>query len=205
MTYKEITKELFCEECDHVELLEATYGLSQVIMDTAILLPDLAKEAFLFSQTASVREKDRRAKEIVTEYSTRICIDIGGKSLTQVGEMVGRMFILWGWNVLGFKVSNTLVKELTNEYQQQDLSVRLAMVAADTILNRRLSRPVVACLGVIVNKPLRQLYQQLLHMISQDNQLRTESVSSTEVNFIDNFLQSAFDQGIASAISQYWD
>src|SRR5262245_35057912 len=65
-----------------------------------------------------------------------------------VGEMVAKIFVLWGWNFLGVKVSDAIATELSTEYKNQELSSRLAMVAADTIFKRKLSRSVIACLGI---------------------------------------------------------
>ncbi len=64
--------------------------------------------------------------------------------------MVGKIFVLWGWKFLGEKVSRTLEKEMSAEYKSQEFSSRLAMVAADTIFKRKMSRSVIACLGLMV-------------------------------------------------------
>lgn len=56
---------------------------------------------------------------------------------------------------------------MLGEYKRQELSVRLAMVAADTMVRRKLSRSMIACLGIMVNHTLRQLSQQVLALIEK--------------------------------------
>jgi len=46
----------------------AKFGLSPLVQTTADYLPDLAKEAFLNAQQASLSEKDRHAKALVKKY-----------------------------------------------------------------------------------------------------------------------------------------
>ena len=44
-----------------------------------------------------------RAKAIVKRYAKNISMDLQGHALLEVGQMVGKIFILWGWNILGGK------------------------------------------------------------------------------------------------------
>lgn len=46
-------------------------------------------------------------------------MDVAGKALSSVGEMVGKVFVLWGWKYLGEKVSATLEKEMSAEFRSQ--------------------------------------------------------------------------------------
>ena len=178
-----------------------------VVERTSALLPDLAKEAFLFSQIESLQVRDHHAKELVYQYATTINMDISGEALEQVGEMVGRIFILWGWNFLGVKVSNSLLHEMREEYKNQDLTVRLTMIVADTILKRKLSRSVIACLGVLVNRPLRRLSEQLLSMVEQDTPIHVDGLELSSDNseeFTHAFMDFAFSSSISAAINHYW-
>jgi len=206
VTFKKTSLQLYCEECDRTTLMELKLNLGALIERTASLLPDLAKEAFLFSQIECLQERDKRAKEIVLQYASNISMDVSGKALNEVGEMVGRIFVLWGWNYLGLKVCDSLVREMKEEYNSQELSVRLAMIAADTILKRKLSRAVIACLGVMVNKPLRRLSEQLLTMVEQNKEIdvRNFDLTGASEEFTEHFMQLAFESGIAVAIDQFW-
>jgi len=122
--------------------------------------------------------------------------------------MVGKIFILWGWNFLGNKISDSLIKEMSTEYKKQELTVRLAMVAADTILRNKLSRSVIACLGIMVNKPLRQLSQQLLELIDKNIPIDAKafnlSVDDSQ-QFSSKFMQMTFERGIDEAIDKFWN
>src|SRR4051812_47276538 len=108
--------------------------------------------------------------------------------------MVAKIFVLWGWNFLGKKVSGAIEEEMSAEYKNQELSSRLAMVAADTIFKRKLSRSVIACLGIMVeclniiiivhnlifsfgkkvNRPLRRLSKQLVAVLEQKAEVTFE-------------------------------
>lgn len=66
-----------------------------------------------------VKTQDSRAKAIVKEYANKISMDVAGKALSSVGEMVGKVFVLWGWKYLGEKVSATLEKEMSAEFRSQ--------------------------------------------------------------------------------------
>jgi hypothetical protein len=66
-----------------------------------------------------VETQDSRAKAIVKEYANKISMDVAGKALSSVGEMVGKVFVLWGWKYLGEKVSATLEKEMSAEFRSQ--------------------------------------------------------------------------------------
>jgi ribosomal protein S27E len=206
--FSRATNTLVCDACQHAEVMVPHLGLSQLIETTSVLLPDLAKEAFLFAQVESLQERDRRAMELVKQYAANISMDVAGKSLTDIGEMVGRIFILWGWNFLGFKVSSCLMHEMREEYKNQELGVRLAMIAADTILKRKLSRSVIACLGLLVNRPLRQLSEQLLVLIENTDRIDAtqfqlpENAASEQL--ADRFMQVAFEHGYMRAIDTFW-
>jgi len=209
VTFKNATSQLFCDECNFREKMSSHFGLGALIDQTAELLPDLAKEAFLSSQQVSLQEKDKRAKVIVKQLCKEIAIDVSGKALNQIGEMVGKIFILWGWNFLGNKISGSLIKEMSTEYKKQELTVRLAMVAADTILRHKLSRSVIACLGIMVNKPLRQLSQQLLELIDKNIPIDAKafnlSVDADSQQFSSKFMQMTFERGIDDAIDKFWN
>mmetsp|Transcript_23475 Transcript_23475/g.40131 ORF Transcript_23475/g.40131 Transcript_23475/m.40131 type:complete len:421 (-) Transcript_23475:16-1278(-) len=205
--FRKKANKLLCESCQHVEVITPRFNLGGVVERTTILLPQLAKEVFLFSQVECLQQRDIHAKELVHQYATSINMDVSGEALEHVGEMVGRIFVLWGWNFLGLKVKNSLVHEMKEEYKGQDLSVRLAMVAADTILKRKLSRSVIACLGVLVNRPLRELSEQLLSMVERESSICVEefdlSTDSPE-QFTQKFMDYALEFGISNALNQYW-
>ena len=212
VTFKKKTNELVCDECNKtfaMSLSSRKYSnLDKVVELTTKLLPDLAKEAFLFSQQNSFQEKDKHAKEIIKHFSSTITITVSGKALSQVGEMVSKIFILWGWNFLGKKVSNTLVAGMREEYNNQDLSSRLAMVAADTLFKRKLSRSVIACLGLLVNRPLRRLSQKLLSVIEKMDTIDVQHVKfqgGIREDFADQFMKKAFESGIEAAIEAFWE
>jgi len=209
--FKKTSLKIFCDDCEKVTLVRSTYGLDALIQQTTSLLPDLAKEAFLSAQRVSYKQKNERAKDVVKYYSSKIRMDIHGIALKDVGIMVAKIFILWGWNLLGGKVSQSLVREMTLEYKGQEFFLRIAMVIADTILHRQLSRSVIACLGVTVNRPLRQLYSLLLAMVEKhepiDIEMATKMIKSVEGNqdFADEFIKKVFELGTEETIELYWE
>lgn len=205
--FKKSTNQLFCEDCGVVTVMTPTLGLEKVVDETSRILPDLAKEAFLSAQEVSFAIKDSRAKAIVKEYANKISMDVAGKALSSVGEMVGKVFVLWGWKYLGEKVSATLEKEMSAEFRSQELTSRLAMVAADTISKRKLSRSVIACLGLMVNRPLRKLSKQLLSVVEAHDSVKFEELEfspTKSASFPDKFVQYALAHGIDAAIDNFW-
>mmetsp|Transcript_31065 Transcript_31065/g.42721 ORF Transcript_31065/g.42721 Transcript_31065/m.42721 type:complete len:242 (-) Transcript_31065:54-779(-) len=208
VTYKRAWRQIICDDCEAIVEMNDSFGLDRLVQETFLLLPDLAKEAFLFCQTISMELKDLRAKEIVKYYSANIAMDIRGHALMEVGEMVGKIFVLWGWNILGSKVRTVLLEEMQSEYSSQDLVVRVAMIIADTILQRKLSRSLIACLGVIVNRPLRQLYQQLISLVEKGEPLNRDQIALNDSNsqeFADRFIKVVFEVGTDQAIEMLWD
>jgi len=209
VTFRKKTNQLYCEECEHECTMSRHLNLDRVIACTTHLLPELAKEAFLFSQIECLQERDRHAKELVFQCATSINMDVSGEALEEVGQMVAKIFILWGWNYLGTSVSESLVREMKEDFRGQDLTVRLVMVATDTILRRKLSRSVIACLGVLVNRPLRDLSEQLLSMVEEDLP-HSPSVESSELSqerteqFTERFMKVALESGIYAALDRYW-
>jgi hypothetical protein len=132
---------------------------------------------------------------------------VSGNAVGRIGEMVARIFVLWGYNFLGNRVSNALVAEMSKEYKLQDLPIRLAMIAADTLLKRKLSRSVIACVGIMVNKPLRHLSAQLLQLIEKQGAFDPKSIQFENLDsetFLDRFMKTAFERDLNSAIDQYW-
>jgi len=128
--------------------------------------------------------------------------------VAEIGQMVGRVFVLWGYGESGQRVSNALVSEMTKEYQHQELAVRVAMIAADALLKRKLSRSMIGCIGIMVNKPLRQLSIQLLSLINNNGEFDAKSLRLEELQserFLEKFMKACFDKDIASAVDLYWD
>ncbi len=132
---------------------------------------------------------------------------MSGNAVSRVGEMVARIFVLWGYHFLGNRVSNALVTEMSKEYKLQDLSVRLAMIAADTLLRRKLSRSVIACVGIMVNKPLRHLSSQLLQLIEQQGAFDPKTLHFEDLDsekFLERFMKTVFERDLDTAIDLYW-
>ncbi len=77
VTYKKSTNQLFCDSCGNVDVMTANYGLEAVVEETARLLPDLAKEAFLSAQETSFRLKVRKSpkpKKLLRKLSSEFCV-----------------------------------------------------------------------------------------------------------------------------------
>ena len=66
------TKALMCEACGATSTITRHFGLPALIDATAGFLPDLAKEAFLNAQEASLAEKDKHAKALVKQCAREI-------------------------------------------------------------------------------------------------------------------------------------
>lgn len=121
--------------------------------------------------------------------------------------MIVRIFLLWGYNFLGKKVSTALLQEMNQEYLGQQLTMRLVMVAADAILKRKLSHSVIACLGITINKTLRLMSAQLVRFLETSGgkvdpalfQLASEPPPD-----YDRFMKVAFERSLDAAIDAFW-
>ena len=120
--------------------------------------------------------------------------------------MIVRIFLLWGYNFLGKKVSTVLLQEMNQEYLGQQLTIRLVMVAADAILKRKLSHSVIACLGITVNKPLRQMSAQLVRFLEGSGTIDPAlfQLTSEPPPDWDRFMKAAFERGLDAAIDMFW-
>lgn len=66
------TKVLMCEACGSSSTMTRHFGLPALIDATAGFLPDLAREAFLNAQEASLVERDKHAKLLVKQCAREI-------------------------------------------------------------------------------------------------------------------------------------
>jgi hypothetical protein len=78
--------------------------MEKLIEHTSELLPELAKDAFMYSQTASLIEKDNRAKDIVIHTTKDISLDMSGEFIKKVAGMCAKLFVVWGWPLTAGKL-----------------------------------------------------------------------------------------------------
>jgi hypothetical protein len=71
--------------------------LEPIVKHTVLSLPELAKDAFMYSQTASIKEKDLRAKQNVISVTKNISMDVSGDFIKKLAMMCAKLFVIWGW------------------------------------------------------------------------------------------------------------
>lgn len=120
--------------------------------------------------------------------------------------MIVRIFLLWGYNFLGKKVSTAVLQEMNQEYLGQQFSLRLLMIAADTMLKHKLSRSAIACLAITINKPLRQMSAQLVKFLEGNGVIDPAlfQLTNEPPPDYDKFMKIAFERGMDAAIDAFW-
>lgn len=208
--YDEETKELECSDCGYTCVQKPTHGMKKLINHTCDILPELAKDAFMYSQTASVAEKDRRAKAIVKQFCQQITLDSGGEFIKKIAEMCAKLFIIWGWPLTAdtFRESlATLQKEYINQLKFRE---RLTALALDKMLGSRLSRAFTGVIGLIMNRGMKRLNEQLIDKAVKgelENVKMDDFMQESDLNedFIKLFFETAITEGIENALEKFWD
>lgn len=133
MFYDEETKELECNDCGFTIIQEKTYGMQELIQHTCELLPELAKDAFMYSQTASITEKDNRAKQIVVKTCKEVTLDTSGGFIKKVAEMCAKLFVVWGWPLTAGTFKEGLASLQSEYISKLKFQERLAAAAVDKV------------------------------------------------------------------------
>ncbi|KAG2393076.1 hypothetical protein C9374_009653 [Naegleria lovaniensis] len=208
--YDEETKQLECSDCGFNCILKESYGMKKLINHTCELLPELARDAFMYSQIASMAEKDRRAKEIVIEYTKEITIDAKGTFIKKIAEMCAKLFVIWGWPLTGDTFKNGL-SDMQREYMSQlNFKERYAAVAVDKLFGSRLSKAFSGVIGLTMNRGMKKLNQQLIEKCAK-GELKDMKMddfikeSDLTEDFIKFFFETAITQGVETALDKLWD
>lgn len=208
--YDEETKELECSECGFTCKQDKSYGLKSLIKQTCELLPELAKDAFMFSQTASVGEKDKRSKYIVKQMSHGMSMDASGSFIKKVAEMCAKLFVIWGWPLTAETFRDGLAQMQKEYVHQLKFRERLAVAAVDKVLGSRLSRAFTGIIGITMNRGMKKLNEELIEQCAKgklENVKMEDFMGEADLNedLIRLFFQSAVTEGIDTAIDKYWD
>lgn len=167
--YDEETRELECSDCGFTCVQESTYGMKKLIEDTCDLLPELAKDAFMYSQTASIAEKDRRAKNIVKKHTQQISLDSSGAFIKKVAEMCAKLFVIWGWPLTADTFRDGLAAMQKEYISQLRFGERMAAATLDKLLGSRLSRAFAGIIGITMNRGMKRLNENLIEHCAHGN------------------------------------
>jgi len=208
--FDEETKELECCSCAAKMTVGSTYGLDVLIQKTCELLPELVKDAFMFSQTASLQEKDLRAKSVVLETARNVSLDMSGDFLLKVSEMCAKLFICWGWPLTAKQFQQslaTLQAEYVNKLRFQD---RFAAKAIDQLLGHRLSKAFAGFIGYSMNRGMKKLNENLMIGCSKGNLDGIQlddffSEADLDEEVVQLFFEAAIVEGIEKALDKMWD
>lgn len=208
----EETKELECTECGLFTKLEPSFGLDQIIQHTVSILPELAKDAFLYSQTASITEKDKRAKSVVKTLIKNLNMDLKGNFIKKIAEMCAKLLVIWGWPLTADTFQEGLA-DIQKEYLQRlKFQERMAASLIDKVLGSFLSRSMAALVGLVMNKGMKKLNVSLIENASKgmdklnmDN-FKQDFFEDNDVSelLITMFIQTAIFKGLDIAIDKYW-
>jgi len=208
--YDEETKELECSDCGFTCIQKEDYGMKKLINKTCELLPELAKDAFMFSQQASVGEKDRRALDIVKQCTSEISLDTSGTFIKKVAEMCAKLFVVWGWPLTADTFKDSLASMQKEYVSQLKLQERLAVVAVDKLLGSRLSKAFSAVIGLTMNRGMKKLNEQLIEKCAKGELQEVKmddfmQESDTNEEFIKYFFECAITEGVEPALEKFWD
>lgn len=208
--YDEETKQLECQQCGYETILDNTFGMEELISHTNELLPELAKDAFMYSQQASIKEKDKRAKENVKKCMKGVSLDYSGNFIQKVAQMCAQLFVIWGWPLTADKFKDSLAEMQKHYVSQLKLKERMAVAMLDKLLGSRLSRAFVGIIGITMNRGMKQLNSTLVNQAekgSLDELVMEDFMKESDVNedLIKLFFESAIRDGIDSALDKFWD
>jgi len=208
--YDEETKELECSDCGFTCIQKNDFGLKKLINQTCELLPELAKDAFMFSQTASVSEKDKRALEVVKSFTNEITLDAKGGFIKKVAEMCAKLFVIWGWPLTANTFQESLASMQKEYITQLKFQERLAAVAVDKLFGSRLSKAFSGVIGLTMNRGMKRLNEQLIEKcatgqmedVKLDDFMQDSDMSEDFIRF---FFETAITEGIEPALDKFWD
>lgn len=208
--YDEETKELECSDCGFTCIQKDDYGLKKLINHTCELLPELAKDAFMFSQTASVSEKDRRALEIIKSFAHDMTLDAKGTFIKKVAEMCAKLFVIWGWPLTADTFKEGLASMQKEYISQLRFQERLAAVAVDKLFGSRLSKAFAGVIGLTMNRGMKRLNEKLIEKCATGDMKDVKlddfmQESDMNEDFIRFFFETAITEGIDPALDKFWD
>jgi len=184
--------------------------MQKLIQHTCDLLPELAKDAFMFSQTASIAEKDSRAKAIVLDTLKYVTLDTSGSFIKVVAEMCAKLFVVWGWPLTAgtFKESlATLQKDYVDKLKFQE---RFLAASVDKVLGGKLSKSFSGFIGFTMNRGMKKLNQQLINECSKGNvqDMKIEEFfqeADLDEQIVSLFFEYAMSVGPEVAIDKLWE
>lgn len=208
--YDEETKELECSECGHTVVLKDNYGMDELIKHTCDLLPDLAKDAFMYSQTASLSEKDKRSKEIVLETCHQVSLDMKGEFIKKVAEMCAKLFIIWGWPLTAGTFKESLAQMQSEYISKLGFSERMAASTLDKFFGNKLSQGFSGFIGYTMSRGMKKLNQNLILNCSKgdmENMKLDDFMSEADLDeeSVKMFFDISFMEGIEKALDKMWD
>eukprot|EP00761_Pharyngomonas_kirbyi_P003500 gb/GECH01003504.1/.p1 GENE.gb/GECH01003504.1/~~gb/GECH01003504.1/.p1 ORF type:complete len:487 (+),score=178.05 gb/GECH01003504.1/:1-1461(+) len=208
--YDEETRELECAECGFTDILEETYNLQNLISHTCELLPDLAKDAFMYAQTASMTQKDDRARQMVKESTHEVSLDTKGTFINKLAEMCAHLFVIWGWPLTAGTFKEGLGSMQKEYINQLKLSERVAASTMDRLFGSRLSKGFTGIIGIAMNRGMKRLNSQLIDYAAK-GELEKMNVEEflEEDDFSEDMMQLffavVFKEGADAAIDKFWD
>jgi len=208
--FDEETKELECTECDYSLILKPTFGMKKLVKHTCDLLPELAKDAFMFSQSASLDEKNARSKQIVIKTSKGVALDTSGTFIKSVAEMCAKLFVIWGWPLTANTFKEGLAALQKDYIEKLKFQQRFAAAAVDKLFGNRLSQAFAGFIGYTMSRGMKKLNQNLIESCSKGNlkDMKLEQFfdeADLDEDIVKLFFEHALKDGIEIAFDKLWD
>jgi hypothetical protein len=208
--FDEETKELECSDCGFQVKLEDSYGMQKLIQHTCDLLPELAKDAFMYSQSASLEEKDKRAKQVVLDTSAIVSLDMSGEFIKAVAEMCAKLFVVWGWPLTAGTFKDSLAQMQSEYMAKLKFQERLVASTLDKLLGGRISKTFAAFIGYTMNRGMKKLNENLMIQCSKgemENMKMDDFFNEADLDeeTVKMFFQMCLIDGIEPALDKMWD
>jgi hypothetical protein len=184
--------------------------MEKLIQHTCDLLPELAKDAFMYSQTASITDKNLRAKQIVIDTLKNVSLDTSGSFIKVVAEMCAKLFVVWGWPLTAGTFKDSLAS-LQKEYMDKlKFQERLLAASIDKLLGGKLSKSFSGFIGFTMNRGMKKLNQQLIQECSKGNikDMKVDEFfqeADLDEQIVSLFFEFSMGLGPEVAIEKLWD
>mmetsp|Transcript_409 Transcript_409/g.750 ORF Transcript_409/g.750 Transcript_409/m.750 type:complete len:487 (+) Transcript_409:56-1516(+) len=205
--YDEEEQIIECCSCANETKLNKSHGLEKLIEHTCDLLPEFARDAFMYAQKTSIEEKHKRAKGIVLQSAEHVQMDTQGAFMKTISSMCAKLFVLWGWPLTAHSFKEELAKLQELYVSQLPMKERFGVAAIDRMIGFRLSKAFCGIMGLTMNRGMKRLNQNLVESVQNDEEFKMDSFMAEDElseQFIGIFFQSALKDGLNKAIEQYW-
>lgn len=158
-----------CEDCGTIYPLVTNNGLDNLVMMTANILPDVAKDNFVAAQQISIHQKNIAARESIYDFKLSLDIQNREHRIQQIIQLLVKLSNIWGFRINSLK-SNT-----------DDSIYDTIFSALDSISRSKYNIDDDLAISIVWNQAVSSLYREIfkesfgtLTQIITDQQLQED-------------------------------